>query len=195
MSAEFSSLEHTLTLDDLFRRAQTGDAAALEAYCQAVRGGLILVVKFNYPDFSQETRDDIVQDSLTTFVEKIREINESPQGFLLKILYYNLGSELRRRGVDRKRLDNGDIHTLQKPVSPKFEDDIERHDLIAACIRTIDHMREPERTLLRKTFGGENRSMIYEWYRQFDPYANYEAFRKRLYRARQELWKRLEGQR
>ena len=187
MSAQPDHIEH------LFLQARSGDEGALEAYCELARRGLLLIARRELPNHSPAVVEDIVHDTLEAFVHKRDTITGSSAAYLRGILYNKINLELRRNynGADSVTVDD-----FSHRVYPNrdVEAAIESRDHIEQCLRAISRLEEPDRTLLLESLKGTTLDGIWKWYQTYSPSSKYEAFKKRLYRARQRLWDLLENE-
>jgi RNA polymerase sigma factor (sigma-70 family) len=87
----------------LTQRAQGGDQAALNELCHELNVRLGPIVKHKIWWWPKEDQDDVLQATLTLFIEKLPEILENPCGYAVQILSNQIGNEIQKR---RRRQGN-----------------------------------------------------------------------------------------
>lgn len=186
MTAQPDHIEH------LFQQARSGDERALEAYCDLARRGLLLIARRELPNHSLSAIEDIVHDTLEAFVHKRQTITGASAAYLRGILYNKINSELRLRysGAAHVTIEDSSNRVCS---SKDVEAIVESRDHIEHCLRAISRLEEPDRTLLLESLKGTTLDGIWRWYQTYRPASKYDAFKRRLYRARQRLWDLLEN--
>ncbi|MBK8129511.1 MAG: sigma-70 family RNA polymerase sigma factor [bacterium] len=182
---------HSDHIESLFEQARTGDELALEQYCAMVRRGLLLIAQRELPRYPQSAIEDIVHDTLEAFIQRRHQITGSSAAYLRGILYNKIHFEVRQKYNGSTRfLAEGTADHVDS--SSGVEDVVELKDRAEHCVRLVSRLGEPDRTMLIESLKGTSIDGIWEWYRAFNPTSKFEAFKRRLYRARQRLWSLLE---
>ncbi|HEY3296111.1 MAG TPA: hypothetical protein VGL38_11800 [bacterium] len=179
-----------LDLESLFGRAQQGDIHCLNAFCGAIRGGLIAIATYRLPGKSRELVEDIVQDTLAIFSQKVAEVNTSPTAYVRGILYRRIGNELQRLSGSTSVTLDGDHPAAATPAH--FVRQVEDRDTIQTCATAIRRMGEPCRSLLVGILRGLSVGEIWATFREGHPEMKRSAFDHRLYLCRRHLLKLME---
>jgi DNA-directed RNA polymerase specialized sigma24 family protein len=178
-------------LASLTERVLEGDEASLNDFCAAIRPGLVEIASYRMYGRSRHEAEDVVQDTLTIFVEKAREITGSPTSFVLGILYKRVGNALKRLpGNSLTTLDGESAESreaMNAGVPAPFVRDVENRDTIERCAAAIRTMGEPCRTLLVGILEGRSVGEIWERFRASHPEMKRSAFDRRLYLCRRRL--------
>jgi DNA-directed RNA polymerase specialized sigma24 family protein len=185
------------SIELLFKNALQGDKDSLNEFCEVVREGLVQITTFRLRGWSQDSIEDIVHETLTTFIEKISHVRGSPTAFLRGILYNKIGNELRRSLSQRKNValeasplehehHNGFGHQ-------QLVNQVENRDLISLCANAILKMKEPCRTLMIGILEGRSVGEVWIKYSQVETQLTRHAFDRRLFLCRRRLIKALGG--
>lgn len=180
------NLQHA-EIEELYQRARAGDKAAQEQFCALARKALLIIARKKLPGLSHSFYEDLVQDILMAFLEKKDVDIQHAVAYLRGILHNKIGNEIEK--LDRARLhDHVDDLDLKSNSHRQMEKIVEDRDFIELCRRAASRMTEPDRTLLLRSFDGALIHELCTWYQTYDPKSTNDAFRQRLYRARQKLW-------
>ncbi len=82
-------------LEALLGLAKTADADALNRLCKEIEVRLRPILEFRLRSWSREDREDLLQNTLITFCEKIGGVSDHPLRFALAILRNKVGNELQ----------------------------------------------------------------------------------------------------
>lgn len=87
--------------DGLLRRAQEGDGDSRNDLCERIKVRLGLILQYRLWGWSPEEHEDILQDTLVVFLQKLDQIKSNPQHYALAILRNKIGDALRtqKRGM------------------------------------------------------------------------------------------------
>ncbi len=178
-------------MDMLFGRAREGDSPCLDEYCRMIREGLIQIATFRLPGWSRQAIEDIVQDVLVVFVQRIDEITGSPTAFVRGVLYNKIGNELQRLGAQGKPLAIADpessVIEYALTQRPQFVQDTENRDTVAKCVAVVRGMEEPCRALLLGLLEGSSVAELWAETQRTNAEISRAAFDRRLYVCRRRL--------
>jgi DNA-directed RNA polymerase specialized sigma24 family protein len=91
--------EQNIPWNDLIERAKAGQSQARDRLCRELSVRLRQLTKYRLWGWSQQDQEDIVQDCLCTFLQKLDLIESNPQGYACEILRNKIGNALQRRKI------------------------------------------------------------------------------------------------
>jgi DNA-directed RNA polymerase specialized sigma24 family protein len=181
---------HQEETQSLYERARQGDEIALNEYCGILRAGLIQIASARLRGWARHSIEDIVQETLTTFIQKMDQVTSSPTAFARGILYKKIGNELRQHEQQKMNVDI-DSPTAIAPSDADHQETvlhhIEKHDIIDKCTNAIRNMPNPCRIMLIAMLFGFSVGELWTKMQRLEPQLNRSAFDRRLYRCRRRL--------
>jgi DNA-directed RNA polymerase specialized sigma24 family protein len=184
-------------------QAKGGDAASLDLLCTEARVRLLLVVKYRLGRWSEADREDLVQDALVTFCDKIQEVDRTPMAFALWILRQKIGNEFQKAYRNRERSFSETFGNPRRDEDERISEPPDPGDDL-----TVEYDRRETTERLRAAIGGlsdfcraifagllEGLRMqdLYARYQQIEPGLQRSAFDKRTHACRRKLFARLGG--
>jgi DNA-directed RNA polymerase specialized sigma24 family protein len=187
--------EQDLT-DDL-HRARSGDRTSLERLCAEAKVRLLLVVKYRLRGWPEADREDLVQDTLVTFCEKIQSIEHTPMAFALWILRQKIGNELQKAHRHREQslqqaFADGDRDADRPSLDPPDPGDdpataYDRKETAARIREAMSHLSDFCRTVFAGLLEGYRIQDVWERYRDIEPGLRRSAFDKRTHDCRRKM--------
>jgi DNA-directed RNA polymerase specialized sigma24 family protein len=178
-------------------KAKTGDSASLGRLCEAAKVRLLLVVKYRLRGWSNSDMEDLVQDTLATFCEKIQLVDRTPMAFALWILRQKIGNELQKAHRTRERsfseaTENSRREADDRVFDPADPDDdpavlLDRKENLERMRRAIGLLSEFCQTVFAGLLEGRRIQEIWERYREIEPGLQRSAFDKRTHACRRKL--------
>jgi DNA-directed RNA polymerase specialized sigma24 family protein len=179
-------------------RAKSGDAGSLGRLCEEARVRLQLVIKYRLRGWSEADREDLIQDTLVTFCEKIAAVDRTPMAFALWILRQKIGNTLqkgyrnRERSFSRALPETGDGHADSVLDPPDPGDDpataYDRKETMQKVLEAMSLLNEFCRTVFTGLLEGLRIQEIWEHYREIEPGLQRGAFDKRTHVCRRKLF-------
>jgi RNA polymerase sigma factor (sigma-70 family) len=190
-----------MTEEDLVQaltQAKAGDAASLGRLCEEARVRLRLVVKYRLRGWSEAEREDLVQDTLVTFCEKIETVDRTPLAFALWILRQKIGNELQKAYRVRERSfqealgkpsRDGDEYTIE-PADPGDDPAMEfdRKETAQRIRSAITQLSDFCRFVFAGMLEGYRLQEIWTRYKEIEPDLQRSAFDKRTHACRRKLF-------
>jgi RNA polymerase sigma factor (sigma-70 family) len=185
-------------LTQLLVQAKAGDTTSLGHLCEEAKVRLQLVVKYRLRGWSEADREDLVQDVLITFCEKIQMVERTPMAFALWILRQKIGSELQKAHRSRTRSfteafgkDGQDTDsTVAEPPDPDADPalEYERKENAERIREAINMLSEFCRTVFAGLLEGMRIQEIWVRYQEIEPDLQRSAFDKRTHGCRRKLF-------
>jgi DNA-directed RNA polymerase specialized sigma24 family protein len=181
----------------LLELAKGGDSASLGQLCEEARVRLTLIVKYRLRGWSETERQDLVQDTLLTFCEKIQVVDRTPMAFALWILRQKIGNEFQKVRRSRERSfsnvagdstrddDNPSLDPADPADDPATAYD--RKETLTALRDAIGKLDEFCRAVFAGLLEGMKMQEIWERYRDLEPRLHRGAFDKRTHMCRRKL--------
>lgn len=194
-------------LNRLLVHAQSGESAALNELCRSLQVRLRPILQSRLWGWPAADLDDILQNTLLVFVEKLPDIRDNPHYVALSILRNKIGDALRgsRRqtdvsvtATDAREADSNSSTEDQAAILPDPASDFEEQvssrqmlDLVRAAI-----VRLPALCRILFTAMLEDRTIkeVWELFQQREPNLSRSAFDKRTFDCRRRL-RRIIGER
>lgn len=189
--------EHYLAL---VHRTRNGDQQAAQQLFEGLAVRLRVLVKHKLWGWSRDEHNDLIQATLTTFLEKIQEVNENPSAFVMQILNNKIGNEIRTKTSRQSIPIAGDSPSDFEPTasgvpapfavvaSPDAADaGIESREELERVTRAIDALRPFCRAAFKGILEGKSIGEVWAALRSVEPRLNRSAFDKRLFQCRKEL--------
>jgi DNA-directed RNA polymerase specialized sigma24 family protein len=190
--------EEQINWDELLRRSQAGDQEAQNDLFRKLEVRLRPIVKYRLWEWPVEDHEDIVQDTLTVFFEKIDLIKSNPDFYVYKILQNKIGNAYQKHQQDMKITaqpdENGKYETKsnrqqrsQSNPRSSFLAQIESRDLINYVQEAIKRLPSFCQTFFLALFAGQKIQEIWEYFKELEPELQRGAFDKRLHNCRKKL--------
>ena len=191
--------------DGLLKRAQAGDAGSQNDLCGKIKVRLGPILQYRLWGWPPEEYEDILQDTLVVFLQKLDQIDSNPHRYALEILRYKIGDALRthKRGIAQGSYE-GHAPVEEVPVKEMagntaqargdFTGELEAKDL-------ADYIREviKKLSLFCQTFFLailEDRTIgeVWQLSQEVEPNLHRSAFDKRIFDCRRRLRKLIKDQ-
>ncbi len=78
--------ENNAEWNSLLEKARAGDRTAQESLCEKIRVRLWPVLQYRLCGWPPQILEDIIQDTLVIFIEKLSIIESNPQKYVLSVL-------------------------------------------------------------------------------------------------------------
>lgn len=191
----------------LTRSAQGGNQAALNELCRELEVRLGAIVKHKIWWWPKEDQDDVLQVTLTLFVEKLHQINENPCAYAVQILSYHIGNEIQKRrrrqgqivGIETNGRED-DYSGSAAPSAQRYlasDDDparaTESREQFEIVVRAIDKLRPFCRTVFKGMIEELTLSELWEAVKEAEPGLSRPTFDKRIFDCRKRLRHLLSG--
>ena len=100
------SEQQNIDWKSLLKDAQGGDQRRQDELFEALNVRLRMIIQYRCWGWSAQDQEDILQETLEVFWDKLNSISDHPETYALKILRNKIGDELRKRLGRRKVLTN-----------------------------------------------------------------------------------------
>jgi RNA polymerase sigma factor (sigma-70 family) len=186
--------------DDLLRAAQSGDAEAVNSLLSRLAVTLRTILQYRLRGWSREDREDLLQETLITFSQKLPGLKSNPHYYAAAILRNKIGDALRsRRGFRQVSLDAiSDRHPpeLQKEIynlleaqtaDPDVQKQMEfqeNHTLIQNALKRLSIFCQ---TFFLGVLEQRSAEELWRLFLQAEPGLKRGAFRKRIFDCRMRL--------
>jgi RNA polymerase sigma factor (sigma-70 family) len=165
------------------------------------------IVKHKIWWWPKEDQDDILQATLTLFVEKLHQINENPCAYAVQILSNHIGNEIQKRrrqqwqivGIetsDRKDDYSGNASPSAQRYLASDDDParrMESREELEIVIRAIDKLKPFCRMVFKGMIEGLSLGEIWEAVNGVEPGLTRPTFDKRIFDCRKRLRRLLAG--
>lgn len=193
-------------MEGLLEAARQGDKEAERALFQALAAQLRPVIAYRLRTYRKEDREDMLQDTLATFFEKIASINDHPERFALQILRNKIGNWIqspwhgKMDGIVSGESD--ETHQTSGVTEAKLSltqdtldihDTIDRAERVKQIVRAIHEMADFCRVVLTGLLESYTVAEIWERVSQREPTLTRGAFDKRIFDCKIKLRERLRG--
>jgi len=182
--------------DELLRQAQAGQVQAREALCQELAVRLRQLAKHRLWGWSRQDQEDVVQDCLYTFLQKLDSVHSNPQAYACEILRHKIGNILQRRRPGTVTLsadaaDNPDRSPALPAQYPEDSDGFLSGIELRETVRMVADALESLPDFCRNLFLGllQERSLqeLWSYFRGREPELQRSAFDKRVFDCRRRL--------
>jgi DNA-directed RNA polymerase specialized sigma24 family protein len=185
----------TTNWNELLARSRSGDPTARERLCHEIAVRLRLVLQCRLRGWARADLEDLLQNTLVVFIEKLAEIESNPQLFAYGILRNKIGDELRRRqrrmeipgeappAEDARRA----VDSMAEDRSASFAASLESKDLVQHISRTIRSMSLFCRTFFLGILEEKTVQELWGIFRVLEPNLQRGTFDKRVYDCRRKL--------
>ena len=190
--------QQSVDWQSLLKAAQGGDQYRQNELIEALTVRLRVVIQYRCWGWSNEDREDILQDTLAVFWDKLDSISDHPDTYALRILRNKIGDEIRKRKGKRDvpANDSDDHHAPFKvsldevtltDQSYDIEEKIEHEELIDRFKIAIKKLSIFCKTLFMGLLEGNNINDMWEFFSSLDPKLTRSAFDTRNSRCRHKL--------
>jgi len=199
------SEQNGVNWQSLLEAAQDGDRQRQNELVEALRVRIRLVIQYRCWGWSLEDQEDILQESLAVFWEKLDSIRDHPITFALQIARNKIGDALRKhRGRRDVFQDDGHdpVETRKEELdestiangSNNIGTDIELEEIVSKFRRAIPKLTPYCQTLFMGLLEGKNVNDMWEFFSSLEPNLSRLAFDTRNTRCRQKLLMELKKQ-
>lgn len=192
------SERQTIDWQLLLKDAQSGDQLRQNELIKALNVRLGMIIQYRCWGWSTEDQEDILQETLKVFWEKLDSISDHPKTFALKILRNKIGDELRKRLGRRNVLKNDEDNPptfcmlpldelMLSDESNDIEGKVEYEEIIDRFKQAIKKLPPFCKTFFMGLLEGKNINDMWEFFSSLDSKLNRSAFDTRNSRCRQKL--------
>lgn len=193
------------SLERLLVSARQADAAAQSALFRELSARLRPVIAYRLRTYRQEDRDDLLQDTLATFFEKIEAVQDHPERFALQILRNKIGNILQspwQGKVDSIVSDDAEpvagqgiteARISMREEVPDIHDTIDHARRVAQITAAIRKLGTFCRLILTGLLEGLAVAELWEQIQQVEPTLARGAFDKRIFDCKKKLREELRG--
>jgi DNA-directed RNA polymerase specialized sigma24 family protein len=177
----------------LLKAAQGGNLNCLNELIEALCVRLRMSIKYRCCGWSPEDQEDILQETLEVFWNKLDGISDHPERYALKILINKIGNEIqKRKGKHRVLTDtNGDHNSTFVDESIDVVKKIEQQEIKNKFVFAIKRLSPYCKTLFTGLLEGKNINEMWEFFSSLNPDLTRSAFDTRNARCRNKLLKEL----
>ncbi len=181
--------------NDLLAQSRSGDAAAKDQLCREIAVRLRLVLQCRLRGWAPADLDDLLQNTLVVFIEKLSEIESNPHYFAYGILRNKIGDALRRRErrteipaeAPSAEVTRGVQESVISEWGASFAASLESRDLVQHISRTIRGMSLFCRTFFLGILEEKTVQELWEIFRTLEPNLQRGTFDKRVFDCRRKL--------
>ena len=186
--------------DRLLQNAKTGDRDAQNRLCERLKVRLSSVVKYRLQGWSSEEREDILQDTLLVFMEKMPQVNSQPQHYALAILKNKIGNALQHRRIATHlplRDSNGSDTEQQKCLAAEilstgeteseFLDKLDKKLALEHILGALTELSDFCRVFFIGMIEGQSLRDVWQLSKACEPNLRRSAFDKRTFDCRRRL--------
>lgn len=186
----------------LLRDAQKGNLEAQNLLCEKLRVRLRPVLKCRLQGWSVEDRQDIMQDTLTVFLERLESIDSNPHMYTFKILRNKIGNALQSRQktievpirTDEEKNPEEEKAAVGKTLSTgETENDIldklDRKIAIEDILRAIAKLSDFCRIFIMGMLEGKSIEDVWKHFQVIEPGLQRNTFDKRTFDCRRRVRK------
>ncbi len=177
----------------LLKAAQGGDSNCQNELIEALSVRLRLSIKYRCCGWSPEDQEDILQETLEVFWNKLDGISDHPERYALKILINKIGNEIqKRKGKHRALSDTAGNHNSTF-VDKSFDviTKIEQQEIKNKFVLAIKSLSPYCQTLFMGLLEGKNINEMWEDISSLDQGLTRSAFDTRNTRCRNKLYREL----
>lgn len=191
--------EVAIKWNNLLKRTKSGDAQAHDELFGELTVTLRPFLELRLRGYSREDKEDVLQETLIIFGQKLGRIKDNPHKYALQILRNKIGHMYRDRTSKVKlSLDSNNPypHGLKKVIekcldnyksSDELLDEIVKKEQIDQLQKAIGNLPDFCRSLFITILKGYDREELWRKYKSSLPKLNRNAFRKRIFDCRKKL--------
>ena len=185
----------------LLWKAQKGDLEAQNLLCEKLKVRLHPVLKCRLQGWSAEDRQDIMQDTLIIFLEKMGSIDSNPHMYTFKILKNKIGNALqsRQKAIEISLQTDGDKNPEKEKAAGRIlstgetEDDVldklDRKIAIENILRAIVGLSDFCRIFIMGMIEGKSIEELWKLFQATEPGLQRNTFDKRTFDCRKRVRK------
>jgi DNA-directed RNA polymerase specialized sigma24 family protein len=189
----------SVMLNQLLQCAKDGDPKALNQLCQEIQVRLRPILKHRLWEWDSNSLEDILQNTMVVFVEKLMQIENNPHFFAISVLRFKIGDALKSKKKQRKTTESLDsIESEEEPIGKGQLMSLADPDSDFTVPQEIRFMTEQIRSAILKlgkfckTFFVamlEERTVSEVWdlFQKLEPGLKRSAFDKRIFDCRRRL--------
>lgn len=184
--------------DGLLRRAQEGDGQAQNDLCGKIKVRLGPILQYRLWGWSPEEYEDILQDTLIVFLQKLDQIKSNPHHYALEILRHKIGDVLRihKRGI-AVGYNEGPTPVREAPVEEvtrsaaqpggDFREEVEAKDLADYIRKVIKKLSLFCQTFFLAILEDQTIGEVWQLVQEMEPNLHRSTFDKRVFDCRRRL--------
>ncbi len=191
--------------DGLLKRAQDGDRGSRNDLCGKIKVRLGPILQYRLWGWSSEELEDILQDTLVVFLQKLDQIKSNPHLYTLEVLRHKIGDALRTH----KRVIAVGSSEGQVPIEEvsgeetggniaqaggNFTDDLETKDLADYIRKVIKKLSLFCQTFFLAILEDQTIGEVWHLSREVEPDLHRSTFDKRVFDCRRRLRKLVKDQ-
>jgi len=184
--------------DGLLKRAQSGDEESQNDLCGKIRVRLGPILQYRLWGWPAEDYEDILQDTLTVFLQKLDEIKSNPHLYALRVLRNKIGEALRTQNKwvrselfeDRSPIGvvaGGGVAGRETTAGGDFTEELETKDLVNYISQAIKRLALFCQTIFLAILENQTIGEVWQLFRQVEPNLKRSTFDKRIFDCRQKL--------
>lgn len=192
------SEQQNIDWKSLLKDAQGGDQRRQDELFEALNVRLRMIIQYRCWGWSAQDQEDILQETLEVFWDKLNSISDHPETYALKILRNKIGDELRKRLGRRKVLTNDEDDCQASSTvaldemmiadqSYDIEGKVEHEDITKMFIHAIKELPPFCKTLFTGLLEGKSINDMWAFFSSLNPRLTRTAFDTRNSRCRQKL--------
>jgi DNA-directed RNA polymerase specialized sigma24 family protein len=191
--------------NDLLEMAKEGNPEAQNILCEKLRVRLSPILQCRLREWQSDDCEDIMQETLATFVEKIGNINSNPHMYACGILRNKIGDAIRERhkavkipikDQEEKNPDHQDRSEGQVLSTGESESDfiekLDRKIAVEDILQAVTELSDFCRTLFLAIFEGRSLKDVWLLHKKLEPNLKRTTFDKRTFECRKRI-RRLVG--
>lgn len=190
--------------NELLTKARHGDQPAMSELCTRIKDKLDLIARYRMRKVHPDEINEIVQQTLAVFAEKLNQVQDNPHLFALQIMHHKLGhyytarsrkgpgsEEDRSAGmVAQSESDTADTDITD--ASTDIHAEVEARDLQQRVLGALLTLKPFCRTLFLGLLKGFSTRELWEYFQPREPSMNRGAYDKRVLDCRKRLRSMLE---
>ena len=184
--------------DDLLRRTKAGDLEAQNEFYNKLAVTLRPFLESRLRGYPREDKEDVLQEILVVFGQKLNSIRDNPHKYGMKILRNKIGHALRRHNPDRRlSIDDAQISPALKQAielglsrfgsEHDLLDELTKREEIERIQKAIENLPDFCRNFFVGILEGRNRKELWRFFKASFPELNRGTYRKRIYDCRRRL--------
>lgn len=184
--------------DGLLKRAQDGDEESRNNLCGKIKVRLGPILQYRLWGWSPEELEDILQDTLIVFLQKLDQIESNPHFYALEILRHKIGDALRihKRGITQGSYE-GYVPIEEVPVEALpgntaeagggFTHELEAKDLADYIRKVIKKLSLFCQTFFLTILEDQTIGEVWQLSQEMEPNLHRSTFDKRVFDCRRKL--------
>ena len=184
--------------DGLLKRAQAGDEKSQNQLCTEIKVRLKPILQYRLWGWRAEEREDILQDTLMVFLQKLDEIKSNPHRYALGVLRNKIGEALRTQNKwarselfeDRSPIGvvaGEEVAGRGATAGGDFTEELETKDLVNYISQAIKKLALFCQFIFLAILEDRTIGEVWQLFRQIEPNLKRSTFDKRVFDCRQKL--------